>query len=700
MDAIEIKKFLPHSEGSRYQSPREELFAPPWIFKHRDMSEKLETARKVDKKRLINILNLIHFTGRHLFVHFNHRQYDEGILVKAYPEPCALNGLTCRWTDEPVAPFTTGTYIFQQLIISDGGSFLLVPGEVKYLDSALVKIHLPETSYDICQRTSKRYYCHDVYADIVQNGVILQGTVEDFSPSAFRVLVFQKSSRAWAWLNHDMPVDVHIKKDSRILFSGSCRSVRHVRDSRGIHIVLSPLNNQISRFRKAKIRSPRHQPDPSPIITFRHPFFNTSIERELHDVSNSGFAAIETQNDGVLMPGMIIPEITIKYGGVLDIKCAAQVIYRLPHDDNEVRCGLAILDMDAMSFANLTQMLNRESDRHNRISSTVDMNALWEFFFESGFIYPEKYSFINAFREDFKKTYLKLYHEKNPDISQHFTYEKDGKIYGHIAMVRAYERSWMIHHFAATPMESRLTGFSVLKQILLYLNGVHRFPSAGMDYVMTYFRKGNKIIDRIFGGFARDLDDPRGCSLDLFPYLIFSNNSSGGDLPDRWEIRECTAYDIWKFECFYRYRSEGLLISALGLRGDGPDNGTLTRLYKDRGFTRTMKAYSLVVDNEPVACLIVNTSNLGLNLSELLNGIKIIVSEPDKVPWDILSIAIHRVLDDSHMDKIPVMIYPQDYAELHNVPVEKNYYLWILDIGNKGNKFLEYLEKNFRIRLK
>jgi hypothetical protein len=591
------------------------------------------------------------------------------------------------------------TFSFQQLIISDGGSFILVPGEITYQDSTILRIHLPAISYDICQRTLKRYACHDVDADITQNGVLVQGTVEDFSPRAFRIRIIHNASHASAWLNHDMPIDVHIKNNSQILFSGACRFVRRIEDSRGIHIVLSPSHNQICRFRKATIRSPRRRPDPSPIMTFRHPFFAMIVEREILDISNSGFAVIEPQNDGVLMPGLIIPEVTINYGGNREIKCTAQVIYRLPQED-EVRCGLAILDMDTMSFSHLTQILNRETDRHNRISNRVDMNALWEFFFESGFIYPEKYRFINTYREEFKKTYLKLYHEKNPDISQHFTYEKDGRIYGHIAMVRAYERAWMIHHFAAKPLESRLTGFSVLKQILLYLNGIHRFPSAGMDYVMTYFRNGNKIIDRIFGGFARNLADPRGCSLDLFSYLIFSGNTSGGTLPDRWEIRECTAYDIWKLELFYRYRSEGLLINALGLGNDRHDSGTLARIYRDRGFTRTMKAYSLVLDNEPVACLIVNTSNLGLNLSELLNGVKIIVSEPDKVPWDILSLAIQRVLDNSHVDKIPLMIYPQDYAEIHNVPVEKHYYLWILDIGNKGNNFLEYLEKNFRIRLK
>jgi len=699
MDAIEFKKFLPRNNDDPPQSPHEELFVPPWLFKHRDLSEKLESARKVDQKQLINILNFIHFTEGSLFVHFNHPHYDEGILIRACPEPCDCNEITCRWTDKTASPLISNKYSYQQIIISNGESLLLVPGMIKYMDSFHLKVHIPETSFDICQRKYKRYCCDEIYAEIIQNGVIFQGTVIDFSAVAFRVRIFHKPSPQYNWLNHEAPINVHIKKSSQILFSGACKSIRNTQDSIGKTIVLAPVEDHISRFRKAKIRSPRRQFVPAPIITFRHPFFDKIVEREIGDISNSGFSVIEPQKEGVLMPGMILPEITIKYAGALEMKCKAQVIYRRTNEQT-VHCGLAILDMNITSFANLTQIINQESDCHNRISSKVDMNALWEFFFESGFIYPEKYRFIQTYREDFRKTYLKLYHEKNPEISQYFTYEKDGKIYGHIAMVKAYERSWMIHHFAARPMESKLTGFSVLKQILHYLNGVHRFPSAGMDYIMTYFRKGNKIIDRIFGGFARHLEDSQGCSLDLFSYLIFQNKRNSVDLPENWRVRECTSYDIWKLELFYRYQSCGLLINALGLRGEGSTDETLTFLYKNHGFIRQVKAYSLLFANEPVACLIVNKSDLGLNLSELLNGIKIIVSDPDKVPWDILSSAISQLLDNHEADRIPVMIYPPEYAERYNVPAEKHYYLWILDIGNKGNQFLEYLEKNFRIRLK
>ena len=51
-------------------------------------------------------------------------------------------------------------------------------------------------------------------------------------------------------------------------------------------------------------------------------------------------------------------------------------------------------------------------------------------------------------------------------------------------------------------------------------------------------------------------------------------------------------------------------------------------VYKKVGFHRKLKAYSLSQQGELGAVLIVNQSDLGLNFSELLNGIKILVTNP------------------------------------------------------------------------
>jgi hypothetical protein len=398
----------------------------------------------------------------------------------------------------------------------------------------------------------------------------------------------------------------------------------------------------------------------------------------------------------VLLPGMVIPEMTLKFGGVLDMTCSAQVIYSREMEDKRFRCGLAILDMSIASYSRLTHILTNALDPHAHIASEIDMEALWEFFFKTGFIYPKKYRLIQSHRDQFKETYQKLYQDKQ-DIARHFTYQRNGKIYGHISMVRAYDRTWMIHHHAAQAMANTRTGFMVLKQIMHYLNDMYRLPSAQMDYAMCYFRPENKFPDRVFGGFARELNDPQGCSLDLLAYLPYTRLSLGAPLPESWSLSPCTERDLWEFERYYNRDSGGLLLDAFSLgRGDF-EQGSLEEAYHRHGFLRKCEAFALHEQEKLKALLIVNQSNLGVNLSELLNGITVLVTDPGGLPWTVLSTAIAQLTKGYPLEKIPVMFHPMDYVEASGVPFEKRYQLWVLNV-NYGNEFMEYVQKRFRIR--
>jgi hypothetical protein len=224
------------------------------------------------------------------------------------------------------------------------------------------------------------------------------------------------------------------------------------------------ISEKINRFKKKPIRNIRQQLVPSPTVTFDHPLFEKGIQLEVFDISTSGFSVYEKPEEGVLMPGMIIPDLTINYAGVMRMKCSAQVIHRHNEEEKGIRSGFAILDMDIDTYGRLTHILTSARDPHANISNDVDLDALWEFFFEANFLYPMKYRLIQPYRESFKETYRKLYRE-NPEIAGHFTYQKNGRIFGHISMVRAYEKAWMIHHHAARNMDNRRAGFIVLKQI-------------------------------------------------------------------------------------------------------------------------------------------------------------------------------------------------------------------------------------------
>ena len=698
MKATKEKSFFPVVVGtSKKISPKESLLLP-WLFQNQDLINRLESSRPVDQKKLLNILNYLHFTDNYVFAFFKHPKYEEGILLKVNPEPCMGNKVTCRWLKEDLSELKLNDYLFQQLVITDGRSIILVPAVVQEINGECLTMQLPDTGYEVSQRKAKRHDCQDVSTEVIQSGFFTRGELIDFSPFAFRIRTDHDLSSPFSWFNLDAPATVHLWKDQQILFSGNCQCIRQVNYLSGKELVLAPQEDEIRRFKETKIQSPRYQLTPPPTVTFNHPFFKKKIQREIFDISNSGFSVYEKLDDGVLVPGLIIPELTINYSGTAMIKCKAQVIYRREKEER-VLCGLVILDMDIKAYNKLTQILSHVADHYCYISNTVDMDELWEFFFDTGFIYPEKYNLIQSYREDFKETYRKLYLD-NQDVAVPFTYEVDGQIYGHIAMIRAYEWAWLIHHYAARPMEGKLTGFLILKQIMGYMNGLYRLPSAKMDYVMTYFRPNNRIVDHVFGGFTRDLDDPRGCSLDLFSYVMFPNESMNAELPANWVLQECSNLDLWKLELFYKHHSGGLLIDALGLQEGNSNGESLEEIYDKLGFCRKCKIYSLKQKDNLAAVLIVNQSDMGINLSELLNGIKIIVIDEEHLPWSILSNAVSQLTGIYNIDKVPLLIYPSQYIEKENLPSEKQYQLWILNLHHSGNQYLEYMERKFRIRFR
>ena len=689
-------KIVPKDLDSIKRASDKSHMLPPWLFKHQELVSVLEKADTIDQEALTNTLNRIHFMNGNILLQLRDSKYDDSILVQAYPEPCFSNELTCRLLDENLTGFNIDRYKFQHIIIDDGQFMILAPAIAKETGKGYLKIQLPDISFIIGQRKARRYACRNINVELNQSGFVAVGEILDFSPLGFRIRVKPDSSSSFQWFNSDAVSIIHLKHGKQVFFSCPCQCIRQENKLQNREIVLAPTDEEISRFKKKQMRNPRQHLAPPPALIFNHPFIEKRIQLEVSDISTSGFSILEETDEGILMLGMIIPELTINFASALSINCSAQVIYRLEEDQKRVRYGLAILDMNINAYTRLNHILSNTLDPNAYISSEVDMDALWEFFFDTGFIYPKKYRLIHSHRKDLKEIYRKLYQE-NPEIAKHFTYQKNGRIFGHISMVRAYEKAWMLHHYAARTKENRRAGFQVLKQIIYYLNDMHRLPSAKMDYSISYFRPDNKFSDRVFGGFTRDLKDPHGSSLDLFAYLPYTSLSLNINLPERWSLKESSTHDLWELSRFYNYYSGGLLLDALNLRQEDSGDESLEKVYSRLGFLRKWTVYSLTHDGELNAVLIVNQSDLGLNLSELLNGIKILVTNPEDLPWKVLSVAISQLIGVYNMEKVPVMFYPMEYVEANDIPYEKKYYLWVMNV-QYGNEYMEYIQRKLRIR--
>lgn len=667
----------------------------PWVFRRHDLTRALEGAQTMNQEGLSNMLNYAHFSGKHVLVHLHHTKFKENILLRAHPDPFIGRELICRWADGQLQGLNLRNYKVSHIIIDDGRSMILAPIQWNEMNGNGLRVRLPETSFAVGLRQTRRYPCTDVKAELFQSGFFAKGELLDFSPAGFRIRVSSRPSSSFHWFNSDELVNIHLRQGEQIFFSGTCRCVRQQGDFLDREIVLAPVIEKINRFKRGRIRNLRQKLTPQPNIVFVHPFLKKKVQMEVHNISTSGFSVCERADEGVLMQGMIIPELAIDFASASEMKCMAQVIHRSEENKKSIQCGFVILDMDISSYTRLTHILSKALDGYAYISDEVDMDALWEFFFDSSFIYPMKYSLIQPHKESLKETYRRVYQER-PEIARHLTYQRNGRIYGHISMVRAYERTWMIHHYAAKAIDNKRAGLILLKRLMHYLNEMGSLPSAKMDYVMCYFRPQNKFPDRFFGRFARALNNPQGCSMDLFKYVPYSSLALGTELPKKWLLKESSAQDLWEMSRFYSHHSNGLFLDALGLGPGNSREGSLEEVYSKLGFLRRLTAYSLSYRGRLNAVLIVDQSDMGFNLSELLNSIKVLVINPEGLPWNILSIAIGQLTSAYHMERAPILFYPFQYAQASHVPYQKQYQLWILNV-RYGDDYLHYMRREFKM---
>ncbi|MEW6670812.1 MAG: hypothetical protein AB1427_03865 [Thermodesulfobacteriota bacterium] len=665
---------------------------PPQIDRISQFGDRFE-GKKVKKKRLINKLNAINFKGGTLLVNLRHVKYNHTIVRSVRPLPCLGDELECEWVDSAGNEHTTEFYQFMDILIPDGPKFILVKSESASINNNGVRMLLPDTCNSLCLRKVQRHPCKDVTARLIQNSACFTGELVEFSPMSFHVEIDTSPLETFQWINPELPLNVMFFDESQSFYTGSCRIIKQIESSSTKSFILEPIDKQIRRFKPKEFRGTRQQLVPLPDMIFRHPLTRKLENLKIINISGSGFAVEENMDHAVLLPGMIIPEVELDFAGSFTITCKAQVVYRKNEEGKEkhhhLKNGLAILDMDIEEHRKLLALLHQAAERHSYLSGTVDMDALWDFFFESGFIYPQKYNFFKENRDNIKETYQKLY-TSNPTIARHFTYQDKGRILGHMAMLRFYNKSWLIQHHAASASASPRAGMAVLNQIGRFINDSHRLCSAHMNFVFCYYRPENKFPERIFGGVSRGINDPKGCSVDTFAYFHYhSTTSNDVDAGDGWSLAKTEPGDLEELGHYYEFSSGGLMLAGLELYPNQMEMGELNEEYRNLGFKRERFLFSLKKGNILKAVAMVNLSDIGLNLSDLTRCIQVFVIDPDQLPRDIFYQVLSRLSVNFGTEEIPVLLYPVSYAETQSIPFEKRYNLWVLNMQNTDDYFRE-----------
>jgi len=651
---------------------------------------------RIKKKNLINKLNYVHFNDGTILVKLKHKKYDNEITLEAKPQPCLKNLLRCHWVPIPGLLQKLRSYAIQYFLISDGLKLIRMEAKVLKIRLHEIIIELPDICYEQSSRKIRRHVCKKgINVELIQNGVVFYGELIDFSSQALKVEVYIKPPQTFQWIQPDSTVHVILKENDRIYFSGESSIVRHTHEQQKRSYVLEPSKNRITRYRGKEFRSLRHVLNPSPTIIFFHPFTNKVLTLPVLNISGCGISVEEDSENSILFSGLVLSNMEIEFANKCSIKCLAQVIYVEKvndHDKENIKSGISILNMDIHDQMKIAGILHRSSNKNTYVCNRVDIDSLWKFFFDSGFIYPKKYIEFHDNKQKFIETYKKLYIE-NPAIARHIIYQDKGIIYGHVSMLRLFTNTWLFHHHASSLSTFNGPGVTVLRHLAQYTNDFYLQHSSHMNYVVLYYRTNNRFPNRIFGGFAKELDDVNGCIVFQMTYLSFTKN-----LNKKIELPSSISIDPAKFEDLLELKNSigkeygDLIFAAYDFEQELYNNDELCTEYERVGFERQKHVFSVKIYGKLKAIVLVLVSEIGINLTGLTNSIHVFIIDHQDFSKKPFLLVLYQLQKYYQENNVRVLIYPTSYAIENNIPSYKTYNIWVFNTLYT-DKFISFVKK-------
>ena len=166
-------------------------------------------------------------------------------------------------------------------------------------------------------------------------------------------------------------------------------------------------------------------------------------------------------------------------------------------------------------------------------------------------------------------------------------------------------------------------------------------------------------------------------------------------MPEGWQITETGSEDLRELAGFYNQSSGGLLLDALDLVPEKLYSDGLSKEYEQQGLTRLRYLYSLKRNGLLRAVFLVNKSDVGLNLSDITNCVKVFVTDSKEFKAEILQAAISKIANKTDKKDFPVLIYPAAFADEKQIPYYKTYNLWICSL-QYSDAYFRYLKRLVR----
>lgn len=644
----------------------------------------------IRQKQLFNQINALHYQSAPLLICMRHKDYEFCTYLKANPEPVSGEKATANWIKNETFPTTLSAFTLEKIVLNTSRSSYEFKPENYRIGQQTIHFTIPDVGIETDFRKQHRFICieNNIPISLTQNAIVFAGKLLDYSANGILVDLYSEEDLSLNWLNNNHPATLSIQSENKPVYTGQ---VNFSPRGNGQYLLIPNLE-ATPRYVPREYRSRRQQLVPSPDLEFVHPITRKSLALKIYDLSSLGFSVDEELSRASLIPGLLIRNATISFADNLLLPCMVQVVYFKPKEEGSktARIGLTILNIDIQNHLKLVNLVQQAQDSRAYISNQINPSDLFDFFFETGFLYPKKYAEIANKREEILNSYMSLY-QKGVDISRHFVYQKTGQILGHFSTLRVYRRTWLNQHHAA--LKNQRAGLKVVRSISEYMNDSYQLNPTNIKYIIGYYQESNKFPQHYFGQYVQEINDLKISSLDCLSYVNEARRFVGAPekLTNGWTLEPVITSDLVDFYGYYQNISGGLLPNVLDLVPEEFGNQTLTETYKANGLTRKRELHVLRYQDTPKALIDVQSTDLGLNLSEITNAITVYLIDPSPDYFDMVRFAIHKMALQQGKMSDPVMLFPNNYLNLCGFHVDKEYTLWSLDISLGSESYMAWM---------
>ena len=137
------------------------------------------------------------------------------------------------------------------------------------------------------------------------------------------------------------------------------------------------------------------------------------------------------------------------------------------------------------------------------------------------------------------------------------------------------------------------------------------------------------------------------------------------------------------------------MLDATDLKPNRLSIDKLSEEYERLGLKRDRQLFALRQENQLKAIVMVNLTDLGLNLSDLTNCIKIFVIDSEALSANILNATLDTLAAKFQKTNVPALLYPAAYADEQAIAYEKHYNLWAFSL-QFSDQYFKYINRLLR----